>query len=165
MAQLRHLDAEAAEEQLRELALVGQQAVATLASQARALRAWLGLGLGLGLGLALSLSLSLSLIRSLSPQHLPTHIAHQPTWPLTRARALLAPLHPFAYPPRHTHTLHTLHTLHHTCSPSYVQERVLVTLEAAVRAATKTAASTSAAAEALSRKAPHELTELAHLPT
>ena len=46
-----------------------------------------------------------------------------------------------------------------------VQERVLVTLEAAVRAATKTAASTSAAAEALSRKAPHELTELAHLPT
>ena len=104
MAQLRHLDAEAAEEQLRELALVGQQAVATLASQARALRAWLGLGLGLGLGLALSLSLSLSLIRSLSPQHLPTHIAHQPTWPLTRARALLAPLHPFAYPPRHPHT-------------------------------------------------------------
>ena len=57
------------------------------------------------------------------------------------------------------------HTLHHTCSPSYVQERVLVTLEAAVRAATTTAASTSAAAEALSRKAPHELTELAHLST
>ena len=59
------------------------------------------------------------------------------------------------------------HTLHHTstCSPSYVQERVLVTLEAAVRAATTTAASTSAAAEALSRKAPHELTELTLLAT
>ena len=106
MAQLRRLDAEAAEEQLRELALVGQQAVATLASQARALRAWLGLELGLGLALALSLSLSLirSLSLSLSPPHLPTHIAHQLTWPLTRARALLAPLHPFAYPPRHPHT-------------------------------------------------------------
>ena len=62
-------------------------------------------------------------------------------------------------------TLPATHTLHHTCSPSYVQERVLVTLEAAVRAATKTAASTSAAAEALSRKAPHELTELTHLST
>jgi len=46
-----------------------------------------------------------------------------------------------------------------------VQERVLVTLEAAVRAATTTAASTSAAAEALSRKAPHELTELTLLAT
>ena len=154
MAQLRRLDAEAAEEQLRELALVGQQAVATLASQARALRAWLGLGLGLALTLTLTLTLSLRL----SPPHLPTHIAHQPTWPLTRARALLAPLHPLLTPP-------SPHTLHHTCSPSYVQERVLVTLEAAVRAATKTAASTSAAAEALSRKAPHELTELAHLTT
>ena len=75
-------------------------------------------------------------------------------------------LHPFAYPPPLCLPFaYPPHTLHHTCSPSYVQERVLVTLEAAVRAATKTAASTSAAAEALSRKAPHELTELAHLTT
>ena len=37
MQQLRRLDAEAVEEQLQELALVGQQATATLATQARAL--------------------------------------------------------------------------------------------------------------------------------
>ena len=37
MQQLRRLDAEAVEEQLQELALVGQQAAATLASQERAL--------------------------------------------------------------------------------------------------------------------------------
>ena len=39
MQQLRRLDAEAVEEQLQELALVGRQAAATLASQARALSA------------------------------------------------------------------------------------------------------------------------------
>ena len=39
MQQLRRLDAEAVEEQLQELALVGRQAAATLASQARGLSA------------------------------------------------------------------------------------------------------------------------------
>ena len=39
MQQLRRLDAEAVEEQLQELALAGQQAAATLASQARTLSA------------------------------------------------------------------------------------------------------------------------------
>ena len=37
MQQLRRLDAEAVEEQLQELALVGRQAATTLASQVRAL--------------------------------------------------------------------------------------------------------------------------------
>ena len=107
MAQLRHLDAEAAEEQLRELALVGQQAVATLASQARALRAWLRLGLGLALTLSLSLSLSLSL--RLSPPHLPTHIA---TNPPGHSHERVLSLHrstPLLTLPA-THTLYTLYT-------------------------------------------------------
>ena len=37
MQQLRRLDAEAVEEQLEELTLVGQQAAATLATQERAI--------------------------------------------------------------------------------------------------------------------------------
>ena len=105
MQQLRRRDAEAVEEQLQELALVGQQAAATLASQ---------------VGVQCS-SYSAAL---LTYEYLPD------------LRCLA-----YACPPYLPHL-----TL------SYLQERVLSSLEAAVCEVSAAAASTSAAVEELARK-------------